>query len=347
MINKSITMKQLVTDFRELECRVREMDFSKLSEIDVQILSDYAEMKQFFSDIGNSLDYVVASTPFSSGVEKDTLSSLMERERCIRTLRNLTNDNDKEFIYFIYSERYQAEYTSEERREREQLAVCRSKDIYEKVYRYEPYVIAHAITVSSVALTVNSVYQEMDKYCIDRSDIYESTMGKVVECYEKGQLNVLYEEEKGEVFKQNEIEDVVVVESSDGYAVPTSANLDNPVVAAKFFEKVQNGNEIVNTASPRETTIDASRVGGNVKYEEADDIGTIEKGDGVPSYEEKEAMTEEQDNVLKKDIHEAYISTREERDSPTRERKYEYEEERELEAMEKQSRKRCGYERDL
>lgn len=314
MINQNMTMEQLLDDFREKERKVREMDFNNLSEEDLHILSEYAEEKQFFSEIGNSLDYVVAATPFINEEETNTLSSLMERKDCLEALRNLSNDNDKEFIHFIYIERYQADKTQEEQREREQLALCRSDDIYNKVYRYEPSLVEQIITVAAVAATVDYISQEMDKYDIDRDDIYESTMDTVAEFYEKDELNVFYVENKEDVFQQKEAENVVIVESSDGYAMPTSANLDNPVIAAKFFEKVQGDNEIVNTASPRETTIDTSLVGGNVKLEVADDIGTIEKGDGVPSYEDKEAMEDMRSDMEQK----SYETDNEEKSSQKR-----------------------------
>lgn len=87
-----------------------------------------------------------------------------------------------------------------------------------------------------------------------------------------------------EIQKQNI--PVEIVESFDGYVMNT-----NRILAQndkEFDSKVEKGNEVVHNEVPMHTTIDTSEVGGTTKYEQADDIGTVEKKQGVLTYEEKE-----------------------------------------------------------
>lgn len=79
---------------------------------------------------------------------------------------------------------------------------------------------------------------------------------------------------------------VEIVESFDGYVLNT-----NRILAEndkEFDSKVEKGNEVVHNEAPMHTTIDTAEVGGTIKLEQADDIGTIEKRQGVPTWEEKE-----------------------------------------------------------
>ena len=67
---------------------------------------------------------------------------------------------------------------------------------------------------------------------------------------------------------------------------------ENPTLEKEYNEKVHNGNEVIHNEAPRETTIDTAEVGGNIKYEQADDIGSVEKQQGVPDYETKEELAQ-------------------------------------------------------
>lgn len=88
--------------------------------------------------------------------------------------------------------------------------------------------------------------------------------------------------------KEIEKEDipVTIVESSDGYVMNTSQEI-TAENETEYARKVENGNEVIHNEAPTRTTIDTAEVGGNVKLEEFDDIGTEEKADGELTYEEK------------------------------------------------------------
>lgn len=78
---------------------------------------------------------------------------------------------------------------------------------------------------------------------------------------------------------------VEIVESFDGYVINTNQEI-NASNEKEFNEKVENKNEVIHKEAPMETSVNLSEIGGRVKYEEHDDIGTIEKAEGVLSYNE-------------------------------------------------------------
>lgn len=96
--------------------------------------------------------------------------------------------------------------------------------------------------------------------------------------------------EAQKILKQEDIP-VEIVESFDGYVL----NTNQPITArnqGEFDRKVENGNEVIHNEPPMETTIHPSEAKGRVKLESFDDIGSVEKAEGVPTYEEREEKTE-------------------------------------------------------
>lgn len=84
---------------------------------------------------------------------------------------------------------------------------------------------------------------------------------------------------------ENQHKPVEIVESSDGYVM--AASEVTPENEAEFNSKVnQANNEVIHNEAPQETTIDPAAVGGKVKLETVEDLGSkelkqIENGGGA------------------------------------------------------------------
>lgn len=115
----------------------------------------------------------------------------------------------------------------------------------------------------------------------------------LLKAYEENGVNEDAIRQAEEELKQKNIP-VEIVESFDGYVM--SVNQEITADNLKEFEaKVEDdGKTVIHNEAPMETTIDPAEVGGKVKLEEYDDIGTIEKADGELTYEEKAELVENQ-----------------------------------------------------
>ena len=112
--------------------------------------------------------------------------------------------------------------------------------------------------------------------------------------YEENGINAEAMQKAEEALKEENVP-VEIVESFDGYVM--NANQQITADNIKEFEaKVEDdGKTVIHNEAPMETTIDPAEVGGRVKLEEYDDIGTMEKADGELTYEEKEAIADEKE----------------------------------------------------
>lgn len=92
-------------------------------------------------------------------------------------------------------------------------------------------------------------------------------------------------EKLNDVDYENNHKPVEIVESSDGYVMATSEI--TPENEAEFKSRVDfTNNEVIHNEAPQETTIDLSKVGGKVKLEQVEDLGSrelsqIENGGGA------------------------------------------------------------------
>ena len=152
---------------------------------------------------------------------------------------------------------------------------------------------ADVLTVGEMVAVIDYTNQLFSEYDIREDSVLKDTMDEIQLNIEFDKANMLSEEryeheaEHSEDKEHNGDDEVVIVESSDGYVMNTSEE----ITAENYHEvssKIENGNEVVHNEPPRYTTNDLSEVGGNIELEEVDDLGTIEEAQGVLSEEEQE-----------------------------------------------------------
>ncbi len=93
---------------------------------------------------------------------------------------------------------------------------------------------------------------------------------------------------------------VEIVESFDGYVMNTDKPITNENVQDFDTKVEEDGQSVIHNEAPMETTIDPAEVGGRVKLEEYDDLGTVERADGELTVEEQAEIVEEQTANTKK-----------------------------------------------
>lgn len=145
------------------------------------------------------------------------------------------------------------------------------------------------ISAQQAAELYQSGYRSTDEERIQKEFMYTATQAAalciMIKAYEENGLNEKAVEQAEKEIKDKEIP-VQIVESSDGFVMNTDREITVENVK-DFNQKVENGNEVIHNEVPAETTIDTAEVRGKVKYEQNDDIGTVEKKQGIPTYEEK------------------------------------------------------------
>lgn len=309
MINQNMSLPELMDDFRRKERLVKEMNpHGNLTAAQIEVVNDYEAEKQLFTDTANALEFTIASSPIIVNYNSVTIESLMERAECLQALRNLTNDFDKSFVISLYKNDENTLQKVDVQSDRttsilQKLDLLASSDEFKQAYLENQNEHMTTVTVSDLTLSSAVAQSLMRQYEIETENISESTLLVVSKLYgdgENSRLNKITEKfseaKTVETSESKEDKELVIVESNDGYVMATNATpellKENPDLERQFSETVKNGNEIVHNEAPRQTTIDMSKVGGNVKYEQYDDIGTVEKGQGVPTYEEKVEQTE-------------------------------------------------------
>lgn len=289
MVDMNLSIPELLDDYERNEHRIKEITFYGVSENEIEILSDYDNERQLLIEAGKSLEFVVASTPVIVDYNSTVIESLMSRADCLCALRTLTNDFDRTFVIALY-----CATDMEKQYEREQT-ILNKLDLLLDTPGFKElttsFMVTEPITVVDLKSTTENIKALMSEYQIDETAIMDSTLLFAAEKHAKQELYKIVERTSRSYEENKDQEALVIVESNDGYVMATNASPElfnsNPELERRYSEQVTNGNEIVHNEAPRQTTIDMSKVGGNIKYEQYDDIGTVEKENGIPTFEEK------------------------------------------------------------
>lgn len=182
------------------------------------------------------------------------------------TLSAFFRENEEGKLNVIDIDRYEDHIREEEERQRQnEISAQQATELYQNGYRHT------------------------DEERIQKEFMYTAAQAAalcvMLQSFEENGLT-----EEAALLAEKEIKDrevpVQIVESSDGYVM----NTDKEITAENikdFNQKVEHGNEVIHNEVPAETTIDTAEVRGKVKYEQNDDIGSVEKKQGIPTYEEK------------------------------------------------------------
>ena len=289
MVDMNLSIPELLDDYERNEHRIKEFTFDGVSENEIEILSDYDNERQLLIETGKSLEFIVASTPVIVDYNSTVIESLMSRADCLCALRTLTNDFDITFVIALYRAT-----DMKNQYEREQT-ILNKLDLLLDTPGFKELMTAFTATEPITAVDLKSTTENikalMSEYQIDETAIMDSTLIVAAEKHAKRELYKIVETTSRSYEENKDQEDLVIVESNDGYVMATNASPElfnsNPELERRYSEQVTNGNEIVHNEAPRQTTIDMSKVGGNIKYEQYDDIGTVEKENGIPTFEEK------------------------------------------------------------
>lgn len=209
------------------------------------------------------------------------VNSLIPQQTYFRTLQAITNNMDKSFSDFIFD-------TGKNNNNGVQTVLnsCCLINMHEcSTYNSEHYKQNYEqllkerngapFTVAELRECVDNLKDLCEKsgikfQCMDD----ESQLDQPLVETDKAKIHRLAEPDIEEQPKDIEAE---VVESNDGYVMNTSERTSDNAAALDAQVK---GNEVVHNEAPKITTTDKSKVGGNVKLEEAKTAGTLEEETG-------------------------------------------------------------------
>lgn len=222
-----------------------------------------------------------------AAIKKEIGNTNVMQERTVSDIVDMIDyTKDLEEEYYINNENVIDETLSAvfEKNEAEKINVI-DFEKYEKQAQQEQY----EISAQQAAELYQEGYRSTDEERIQKEFIYTATqvaaLCTIFKAYEENGLN-----EKAILEAERELKDkefpVQIVESNDGFVMNTNKKITSENIN-NFNQKVENGNEVIHNEVPAETTIDTAEVRGKVKYEQKDDIGTVEKKQGIPTYEEK------------------------------------------------------------
>lgn len=303
-MDNKLLLPDLLEAIRRHEHELMEMEYESNTDKKAEIAVECAHEHQLITRAANSLEFLTAAVPvvYHNATGQTSIEALMEQKEALECLRCLSNNMDKEFVHSLYCENYPMTSTAADIGGRQEKAIeVQDKldllmDIPAFQVAYQSYQESAAPTIAELEQTLETTEALMAQYYITETDITNRTIQVVAEKYQSKELYV-FEDKSTREEQEKAADNLVVVESNDGYVMATNASpelfKENPSLEREFSERVQNGNEIIHNEAPKETSIDFSKVGGNIKYEQYDDIGTVEKGQGVPTYEEKTEKAEQ------------------------------------------------------
>lgn len=276
-LNDEMSAEKMLERYNEIEKEIRKMNFQNLSERDREILNEYAEMKNFFTDIAHSVDFI--SNSMTSILETDgsiKTESMISVMQYAQNITDLTNGLDKNFMQTIQQEQYKG-IPIDEHLERIQM----SNAIRESVM--EIAVVRSAInsegfaerTAGDIKRALERTEELMKIYGIDKENAYEETSEKFRKLHNENQLLTVVDERESSPEKEEK--PVTIVESNDGYVMNTSDK-----ITAENSKELSENNSVENVNEVRhdmakETTNNLADVRPNVKLEQAKDIGSKEK----------------------------------------------------------------------
>lgn len=312
MTNQNWTIDEMLADYRKNERLLQEMSFdtAELSKQDMTVLTNYIAEKQMLTQTAQSLDAFASMVTVNYGVSK-TITSIVPRMEHIQIMKALTNNLDMRFVDTLYLECLHLTPTTYTAKECEKTRAFTKRvvndlmedygynDAYANMLNAEQMMIAMQpnsglsvdVTIATLMKTNDKVLNLIEKEGIDITNLFDSAQAVIEKHERENSINTIAEHD---VIKEQP--ELVIVESNDGYVLATNASPEllraYPKLDREFNERVHNEDEIVHNEAPAQTTIDMAEVGGNVKYEQFDDIGSVEKGQGELTYEEKTERTE-------------------------------------------------------
>lgn len=284
------SLQQLLDDYEAQEKAVKEKaldeitnedDYERLSAGDKQLLDNYNANKGLLVEAKMALDFVATSTIFTPNGNEPCVQMLMDSKTdYAHAVATLTGGFDKRMGTILEtvdnSKSFDRSYAN---------VPLTDKTISGIIKDEMKGGVLETATVGDLAEVISVTRGIRDTLRIKDDKIVDDTNEVLI--HDKGRLNAFVfidsDEQERENIKFVEAVESEVVESNDGYALNTSKQTAGNEKA--IGEKVNAKNEVVHNEAPRATTTDTSKVGGNVKLEEAKDKGT--EDDKKPSKKER------------------------------------------------------------
>lgn len=311
-LNDERTIQEMLDDYDKLKEEVAllpsDVPKEELTEKQSQLLDDYEQNRDFLNHARNALDFTRVSTVnIVTGDAREgntqVQSLYKDADEYSEAVTTLTAGFDDRLSEAMESTRETPVYKELEIPVGQFNSIANAPlnnpEISQMIDEKLPDKEADVLTVGEMVAVIDYTNQLFSEYDIREDSVLKDTMDEIQLNIEFDKANMLSEEryeheaEHSEDKEHNGDDEVVIVESSDGYVMNTSEE----ITAENYHEvssKIENGNEVVHNEPPRYTTNDLSEVGGNIELEEVDDLGTIEEAQGVLSEEEQEQQ--EQDN---------------------------------------------------
>lgn len=295
ILDENLSIQEMIERYKEVEWEVRR-NFRLVDELqDLDFngnMVEYLQAKEFFTNVGNALEFVTASTNRVG----DEIESLIGSDMFCSNLTLLSNNLDEKFVSYILAEGYNSEISISSRDFRQDIVLQTIESMLENKTMNEAIqnAICSDITVGDLKSSVNTISEMMNEFEVD-ANLPASVREQTIDAYFRAK-------ETNELIKIDIVEskpiNLEITESNDGYVMATNASMEaiknNPDLEYQYNAVVRNNNEVVHNEAPKETTVDLSKVGSLIKYELFDDIGSIEKEQGIKTYEEKEYAEHEE-----------------------------------------------------
>ncbi len=283
---EAITMNQLEEHYKQLQQEIYRIDFEQMSEKDRQLLKEQKEIREFYTEVSDSLAFVSQTAEMTMGKDEMEIHSMLPPEEYGKLLNTLSDNRSEDFEKFLMQEKI-SDRSAEERSEDLLLIqkipenAMQSAELKEAVQTTEQ----PEYTVKEVQQAVEKTDLLMQNFGIEKDSELPITMQTGMafsDMKEEGKLLKLEREETPEqqAEKQEQEQPVTITESSDGYIQNTSRTLnagDMKQVAVDY--NVENGNEIHHEVA-METTNDPSKVSPVVHLEEGN-VSTLEAEVGI------------------------------------------------------------------
>lgn len=258
-----------------------EEDYAMLTADDKRLYDDFCANRNLLVEARVALDYVKTSTFTRPSVENcrnvECMSLMSSKEEYAHALIVLTNGFDERMSKALDSTRDKP-FASRLMTINNYNSTVNAPLMDEAIAGLIATEKSNEKTVADLVKVIKITEEQRDDLYISDENVIDDTLCAVANDKEK--LNLLHVQDLTE---QKEIPEIV--ESNDGYVMNTSrVTAENKKAIG---EKV-NGNEVVHNEAPKATTTDPSKVGGNVKLEEANNKGTEDKKPSVSNKQERD-----------------------------------------------------------
>ncbi len=303
-LNENMSLATLLEEYEAQKRQAEQINREEASEQEQAMLAEYEANKELLARASASLDYVKNSTSViavgdPTQFNDKVVTLLPDLEFYCESAVVLTGGFDEKLQDALAEARgYNAPNPMLEDFINAPLAVDEVKngiDVYTaSIAPDADKSLLEQISVGDMLMVVDNVEKEMQEHNIDKNNVIEATrqelksanylgISKTVVEINRDREGVLDKEQNKET---KDREPVTAVISNDGYVMNTSEEVTMENVA-EYDQIAENGNEMRDNGTPRETTTDPAEVGGKVKLEQANDRGTIEVENGEPSAEER------------------------------------------------------------